>query len=571
MFPVMILALTAMSAVVLQFASNLTLLKNLLHLLQLEDYLSTRMLRAADRLWHRWVLRPDWLVLAWILGATRQVINTEPPAWFVPVNAALLTVIAVGGALRITSDTHRQKTAKKKLVMTARAKRIYFTVAILTFAPYIILQTLLFKSAVKSLCAPWGKDFYVFVLMFALLLMVERLAPFVLALSVLILKPVESRIQRGYLHDAASILLEYHPLVIGITGSYGKTGTKELLAAMLSEKYNVLKPPASHNTLMGVTRLIREQLRPFHDVLVVEMGAYQIGSIQKLCNLTRPQHGIITVIGLQHLERFGSQESIQRAKGELLRSLPSDGLAVLNGDDPRCRSIGREFSGKVIYFRVEPRGGGAPPVEDEHIPTVWARDIHIGINGSDFVLVFTDGEYLETHLSLLGRPVVANATAAAALARALGVPIRSINRALSSLPQVAHRLEAKLTENGITVIDDAFNSNPIGAESALEVLSQAVGGRRVLVTPGMVELGVLEDEANRQFGCQAARACDLAVLIGGSRIEPIKRGLLEGGFLEEDIWTAVSLTEGLTLLNQWLRPGDTMLLENDLPDQYDRK
>jgi len=157
------------------------------------------------------------------------------------------------------------------------------------------------------------------------------------------------------------------------------------------------------------------------------------------------------------------------------------------------------------------------------------------------------------------------------MAEQLGVPKRGIKRALASMPQVQHRLEAKPGEGGVRIIDDAFNSNPIGAASALEVLSQATDGRRILVTPGMVELGEMESEANYKFGKQAAVACDLAVLVGVNRVEPIRKGLLDGGFDEEKIWVVSTLNEGLDKLKGYLQPGDTMLLENDLPDQYDNQ
>ena len=176
---------------------------------------------------------------------------------------------------------------------------------------------------------------------------------------------------------------------------------------------------------------------------------------------------------------------------------------------------------------------------------------------------------IPVHLSLLGRSAIHNAAAAAAMADQLGVPRKSIVAALARMPHVKHRLEPIKQEGGITVLDDAFNSNPIGAKNALEVLCQAKGGRRVLVTPGMVELGDLEERANYEFGRQAAEACDLVVLVGQKRIEPIKRGLIDAGFDKNNIWVAGSLDESLKRLKSYLKQGDTMLLENDLPDQYD--
>jgi UDP-N-acetylmuramoyl-tripeptide--D-alanyl-D-alanine ligase len=386
-----------------------------------------------------------------------------------------------------------------------------------------------------------------------------------LTLAVAVLWPQEKISQRRYLADAKRILGEVRPLIIGITGSYGKTGTKEILAAMLADRYNVFRPPGSYNTLMGVTRAIREGLRPYHEAFVVEMGAYREGSIQKLCDLTHPLHGIITIIGVQHLERYGSQKAIQRAKGELIRALPPDGVAVLNGDDPLCREIGDARQGEVIYFA---NSKPAPNSKIQNHKYVITSNIRITPTGSDFDLTFPDGEVLPVHLTLLGRAAISNAVAAAAMAERLGVSRVGIARVLSTMPHVRHRLEPRTGDGGITVIDDAFNSNPIGAEGALEVLGLATGGRRILVTPGMIELGDLEEESNREFGRQAAKSCDLAVLVGVKRDDPIRQGLLAGGFPAENIWVVPTLTEGLEKLKAYLKAGDTMLLENDLPDQY---
>jgi len=391
----------------------------------------------------------------------------------------------------------------------------------------------------------------------------ERLAFVWAGLAVWILQPYEKYTNNRYIADARRILAEINPIVIGITGSYGKTGTKEILSALLAEKYNIFRPPGSYNTILGVTRAVREGLRPQHQAFVVEMGAYRIGSIARLCKLVQPKYGLITIIGVQHLERFGSQQAIRQAKGELVKSLPPEGVAVLNGDDPLSREIGAEYSGKVVYFSMT--------AGDQTVPTVVADNLQLGPDGSSFDILFPDGERLTVKLSLLGRAAVANSIAAIAMADCLGVPRRLMGQVLATLPHTRHRLEPIKRDGGVTVIDDAFNSNPIGAASALEVLAMATNGRRILVTPGMVELGELEEQSNYNFGVQAATACDLAMLVGVQRVEPIRRGLIDGGFNPENIVVVESLKVGLEYLAGYLQPGDTMLLENDLPDQYNKQ
>lgn len=518
-----------------------------LHWLQLEDYSPIRLAGFIRKRWQEVFLHAG----TYSLPIAVLTVNDAYSGWGMDAMASVFWT--VGAIFEAWQLRKREKAAKKKLVMTPRARRVFILGIIISFIGL-------------KLVGGYFPDDRLGLSMVGSMYLSTAFAGIWLTLAVWLLTPQEKFAQKRYLADARRILGEVKPLIIGVTGSYGKTGVKELLAAMLADRYNVFRPPGSYNTLMGVTRAIREGLRPYHEVFVVEMGAYREGSIKKLCDLVKPQHGIITIIGVQHLERFGSQRAIQRAKGELIRALPSDGLAVLNGDDPLCREIGDERKGEVLYFSSSK--SWSQSANTSHPLTVFASNIRISPTGSDFDITFADGEVLPVHLSLLGRAAVSNAIAAAAMADRMGISRQGIARGLASMPHVRHRLEPRTGEGGVTVIDDAFNSNPIGAEGALEVLGMATGGRRILVTPGMIELGIIEDEANRTFGRQAAKACDLAVLVGVKRIEPIREGLLAEGFPAENIWIVPTLTAGLERLKTYLKPGDVMLLENDLPDQY---
>lgn len=522
------------------------MLRQHLHWLQLEDYSPSRMFGFVAKHLQKVIFHSGFFAVPLAIVSARQC-NC---GWGMESLAA--TFWAVGAVFEGYMLIRQEKTAKKKLVFTPRAKRIFILGLIFSFL------------GLKALGLLFPPEHFGMAMIGSMYLS-TIMAGVWLTLAVAVLWPQEKISQKRYLADARRILAEIRPLIIGITGSYGKTGTKEILAAMLADRYNVFRPPGSYNTLMGVTRAIREGLRPYHEAFVVEMGAYREGSIQKLCDLTHPMHGIITIIGVQHLERFGSQKAIQRAKGELIRALPPDGVAVLNGDDPLCQEIGDARQGEVIYFS---NSDPIPNSKIQNLKYVIASNIRITPTGSDFDLIFPDGEVLPVHLTLLGRAAISNAVAAAAMAERLGVSRVGIARVLSTMPHVRHRLEPRTGEGGITVIDDAFNSNPIGAAGALEVLGLATGGRRILVTPGMIELGDLEETANREFGRQAAKSCDLAVLVGVKRVDPIRQGLLSGGFPAENIWVVPTLTEGLEKLKTYLKPGDTMLLENDLPDQY---
>jgi len=575
------------------------MLKRHLHILQLEDYEPLRMWRFIVRRPGRLqlldfdtiVFLPFLMLLAMGMGSLLasafgfEMVPAKLPDRIPAMSLYIFPLpmlYTAAMAWRAFYNERQLSKAKKKLALTSRANRLFWTSyllsAALLFVYFVVFTGIFFDSHhISRLCAKFPIEFSFITLMLAMYF-IERAAPLCLTTAVGILTPFENITRRRYLVDAKRILSEFRPLVIGITGSYGKTGTKEILAAMLARRYNVYRPPGSYNTLMGVTRAVREGLRQYHEVFIVEMGAYRRGSIAKLCSLVKPQYGLITVIGKQHLERFGSQQAILQAKGELIQALPPDGVAVLNGDDPLSLEIGAEHPGEVRYFKVEPQRPesassqtkidlhNSPKVHNVHI--IHSKNLRLSLSGTDFDIYFPDGEIVPVHLSLLGRSAVANATAAAALADRLGVARRDIAAALAEIPPVKHRLEPRLSSGGIFILDNAFNSNPIGARDALEVLALASSGRRILVTPGMIELGELEIQANYDFGRQAAISCDLAVLVGAKHIEPIRKGLLDGGFPTDNIWIVPTLNEGLTKLEGFLKSGDTMLLENDLPDQY---
>jgi len=575
---------------------NLRLLKAL-HILQLEDYDTVRMIRAQIRQINfsntfglELVSIFIMLVTLLIVGIYSNRISTPPENFSLELLFGFLSIGFVLWFIGVRKDYSNTKTelesAKKSLVLTDRATRIKSTASLTTalflciclficIAYYLFFFDNLLNPISNRTVYPlskilpfiWEKSGQIFVYTAICLIVpvsayiLSRLTPVFLTISVLLLSPQEKLIQLRFMRDAKSILKEFNPLVIGITGSYGKTSVKEILAVLLSEKYNVLKPPGSYNTLMGVTRVIREQLRHFHDVFIVEMGAYREGSIEILCRLTEPTHGLITIIGLQHLERFKTQESIQRAKGELIRALPADGVAILNADDPLSCEIGANYAKKALYFSMT----GAHHGKD----VMSVSNIELSGQGSTFDVIFPDSEVVSISLPLLGRAAIINTVASMTMADSLGVERINMKRALTGIPQVRHRLEAIQREDGVNIIDDAFNSNPIGVAHALEVLSKSTTGKRILITPGMVELGEEEETANKEFGRLATESCDLVILVGAQRVKPIENGLVDAGFTSDKIWIVPSFRAGMVRLEPELKAGDTILIENDLPDQYD--
>ncbi len=427
---------------------------------------------------------------------------------------------------------------KTPLVYTMRVKRLFAT-NILLFA---IIATIAVLFAGKWAMAAIGATLV--------------LSNFIMLLANLVNTPIEKAINRHYYNDAKRIIESNKGLiVIGVTGSFGKTSTKNYLAGVLAEKYNVLVTPGNFNTLLGVIRTIREHLRPYHQVFIVEMGAKQTNDIKEICDLVHPTIGIVTAVGEMHLETFKTIENIQDTKFELINSLPANGLGVINNDSQYIHSYkGITSPCKLIRYAVENEGD------------YKADNVKYGANGVTFTL--NNGEQYNSRLLGIGN--LLNILAATAVADHLGVPTNKQKSAIARLQPVEHRLSMKVA-NGITVLDDAYNSNPQGAKMALGVLKSfavAEGNKRIVITPGFVEMGTRQAEANKELGRTIADSCDYAIVVNATNREAIKSGITEGGLPEEKYFLADSLNHAHAHLAQILRPGDVVLYENDLPDNF---
>ncbi len=426
--------------------------------------------------------------------------------------------------------------AKKPLVFTHRVMRLFGTLALL-FAIAAAAAWLLPLWAAPAVYGAFSFPVFWWV-----------------ALANRINGPLERALANRYVRDARR-RLENSPrlTVIGITGSYGKTSAKNFLHALLSVKYNVLMTPESYNTTMGVVRTIREQLRPSHQIFIAEMGAKNPGDIREICDLVRPRYGMITSIGEQHLETFGTVENIIRTKFELADALPPEGRAFLNYDNLHIR--GRIVKNvPTVTYGVEGDAGAM----------YTASDIAVDAGGSRFTVTAPGGESRVFTTRLLGVHNIQNLVGCIAVAHTLGLTLEELVYPVRMLKPVPHRLQ--LLPNGY--IDDAYNSNPAGFRAALDVLSR-FEGQRVLVTPGMVELGQRQAELNRELGAYAAPRCDYVVLVGEKQAPPLLEGLTAAGFAAQRIFVAKTLQEGLNWVNGL--PFDrlrTVLLENDLPDNF---
>lgn len=512
---------TIVTYTVVAFAFFLLIAKYDIHMFQLSSYRYSRYFR--------------WLVPGNIISQKRFI------AFMMLVPALVPNYVGVGFATGITigawAVAWREK-FKTPLVYTMRVKRLFATNILLFVA--ITALALLFATE-------WAT-----VIIAATLI----LSNFLMLLANLVNTPIEKAINRHYYNDAKRIIDSHKGLIIiGVTGSFGKTSTKNYLASVLAEKYNVLVTPGNFNTLLGVIRTIREQLRPYHQVFIVEMGAKQNNDIKEICDLVHPTIGIVTAVGEMHLETFKTVENIQETKFELINSLPAGGLGVINYDSEYIKSYkGIKSPCKIIRYAVEGEGD------------YKANDVVYGAGGVSFTL--GNGEHYCSRL--LGVGNLLNILASIAVADHLGVPANKQRNAIARLQPVEHRLSMKVA-NGITVLDDAYNSNPTGAKMSLGVLKEFAvgeGNKRIVITPGFVEMGTRQAEANKELGRTIAVSCDYAIIVNAVNREAIKSGIEEGGLPAEKYFLADSLNHAHQQLAKILRPGDVVLYENDLPDNF---
>lgn len=454
-----------------------------------------------------------------------------------PIPALIISVL-----LLITSVFSNVKTHKKsikKLVFTARVKRLYITAI-------VILGALLFGSIYSHII--WGEVSRV---LCTALAVVSPLLTFVVWLMTW---PIEKAVAHWYVNDAKKVLKAHNNLkVIGITGSFGKTTTKFILNRILSEKYNTVCTPQSFNTPMGVVRTIRSQIKSQSQMFICEMGAKKVGDIKEICDIAHPDYAIITSVGEQHLDTFKSVDNVFKTKFELADAVAKKGgvtLANLDSDGIKTRKEKRD---DVIFF-----GEGTK---------YSAQNIVCGEQGTTFTLCLGDASF-SVSTRLLGHHSVSDILAAAAMAHILGVGENDIKYAISTLKPTEHRLELKNYVNGSLLIDDAYNSNPEGCLEAVRVLGSFAGKKKIIITPGLIELGAREYDCNYALGLEAAKHCDVIILVGQNRSKPMMDAINTTDFDKNNVFVVSSFKEAMEIYTPMANRDSVVLLENDLPDNY---
>lgn len=447
-------------------------------------------------------------------------------------------ILAVASLLvKFFNSKSKQKKAIKPLVFTARIKR-YFAAGIIVLL---------------ALCA---LGFVFDKVIFEYVILVFCFCNPIFALIIWALtSPVEKLIAKFYVNDAKKILKSSKNLItLGVTGSYGKTSVKQILGELLGERYNVLTTPQSFNTPMGVVRTVREHLKRDTQVFVCEMGAKNKGDIKELCRIANPSFAVITSVGEQHLETFKSLENVANTKFELAdHCLSKNGFVLVNFDSAPARKRAEGLN--VLSYGT---------TDDCDF---YAKDITIDRFGSTFTVVHKDGE-ISLRTRLLGKHSVLNLTAGVAAAIMLGVSGKDIAFAAAKIKPAAHRLEAKPYIAGSTMIDDAYNANPEGCLEAVNVLSCFSNMKKVIITPGLVELGDKEQEYNAALATAAANVCDYIILVGKKRAALMEPAIKQTDFNCDNLFVAESFAKAAEIYKNLADSNTVVLIENDLPDNY---
>ena len=527
-----------------------------LHIFQQEEYDGRRFLawlrarRAFDR-------RASGALAGALAGALVAALAMAPVAggWALPVFLGLAAAaLAAVGAI----EGDPRKVGKKPLAPTQRARRILRLAWGIDMAAAVAAGIVIGRAS-SGMAA-------VVAAAIALILLVQA-APLFLVAAARLLAPMERRINDRFLAEARDTLARLRPTVVAVTGSYGKTSTKHILAHVLSTVAPTLATPGSVNTPLGIARIVREQLKPHHRFFVVEMGAYGPGSIRRLCDLTPPDLAAVTAVGQAHYERFRSIETVADAKFEIAAAtLARGGHVIVNAElverrfyEPRMA----QAPGSYSLVTSDPAAGPQAFVISD------TEQTHEGIA---FTLRHAGAEHRIT-APLYGLHHCTNVAVAFALACRLGVPAGTVAAALRSTPQVQHRLQVIRADGQPTLIDDAYNSNPVGFASAVELLGRLAGERRrrVLVTPGMVELGERHASEHLRIGKLAGDVADLALVIGAERIPTFVEGFEQGSRPGRTLHRFPTFADAKQWLDRNAARDDVVLIENDLPDLYERR
>jgi UDP-N-acetylmuramoyl-tripeptide--D-alanyl-D-alanine ligase len=493
-----------------------------LHMLQLEEY--------SEKKYIRWIFS----------HINKYIINILLIASFIlyffhPLFASFILLISIFLDLKLF--LLRKK--KKRLVFTKRLRRLMYT-SFFLFAIFLSL-TFIYNNIIYEIIT------FTFVLFNSLFYYITN--------GILI--PIERLINEHYYKDAKRKISRLNPLTVAVTGSYGKTSTKYYLHHLVAEHYKSLMTPESYNTTMGITKTIREKLDKSHEVFIVELAENDNYGYSKLLELIKPQISILTSIGIQHFEEFESLDNIIQNFKNFILDERSGKKIIANIDDENIKNVLENIDTKkeIITCAI-----------NEKNAQYKVEELKISKDGANFAIITPNNQKFYFETNVYGYENIRNLLLAIVASFELKVPVEEVIERAKNIVKPKHRLEI-VRNDTITVIDDTFNSNPKGFKMALEYLSLFENKRKILVTPGFVELGEKEDEEHYKIGKEIAKYVDVVFLIGEKRTEKIYKGLIDSNF-EGKIFIVEDLNEVIEKFKTFLQPGDVVLFENDLPDNY---
>lgn len=374
------------------------------------------------------------------------------------------------------------------------------------------------------------------------------LSPLVVSGLVISLHPVTLYQRRQVMARAHQKLQTLQTSVIGITGSFGKSTTKEFLKVMLSQRYSVVATAKNINVDIGIAQTILSELQPEHDFFIAEMGAYRPGEIASSCRVAQPIIGVLTAVAEQHLSLYGSLEAIQHAKGELLRALPAGGLAVVNKDIAAAVEVAEESQAQVKFYSVE------------GFAHAYAQQIAVSHDRVDFVLHIGE-EHIPVSAQLYGAQVVPSILAAATVARHVGCTMQEIAQAVSQLTPSEGTMHVITGKHDTVVIDDHYNASPEGFMAALDYQDVFAGRRKIVITPGMYELADKTEYHHHSVAQRIAEVADVLMITKDDFAPYLTRGAVEAGMPSGQIVVHTKPSEAIEWLQKNLRAGDVVLLE----------
>ena len=493
--------------------------------LQREHYIASSLLAT----WWRWLVPGASCVVGATLRPTTRV-RVAIPAGAVAMVAALLASVAWGSmGLAVAGVT--LVVFPWGLSIRGRTSRLAFTRRMTTVAIVSVVIVVFVLALSLVVRAAW------------LAILVASLVPLWVALATVALAPLEERSAQRFVDAASTRLRRVRPRVIAITGSFGKTSTKNHLAALLGGVSGVVATPRSFNNRAGLSRSINENMSDDTRIFIAEMGTYGPGEIAALCEWCPPEISVITAIGEVHLERMGSLDNIERAKREITTSAST---VVLNGDDAR-------LAGWVAPLRAQ----GKTVITAGTTPSC---DVSVVSHGDEWVI--SEAGELVAVLPAIRSIHPTNVACALAAGVAVGVAITDLASRVSDIAPVANRAVVATAASGVMVIDDTFNANPVSAQASLDTLmTLPLSGRRVVVTPGLVEMGSRRISANEEFARAVSDAGAELIVVGRSNARALVRG-------SRGARSARRRDDAVAWVRANLGPGDGVLYLNDLPDHY---